>query len=87
MKNTIQIDCPTEVLLSLHSDIEQFVGLMKLQTAIHLFKDHKISSGTAASWLGIKRSNFLYKAMDVGAVLLDDKSIGNFKVSSNHHSC
>jgi hypothetical protein len=72
MKNTIQIDCPTEVLLSLHSDIEQFAELMKLQTAIHLFKDHKISSGTAASWLGMGRANFLHRAMEAGAVLLDD---------------
>ena len=72
MKNTIQIDCPSEILISLHSDVEQFTELMKLQTAIYLFKEHKMSSGTAASWLNIERTDFLHKAMDAGAVLLDD---------------
>lgn len=72
MKHSIQIDCPSEVLISLHEDIEQFAELMKLQTAIYLFKEHKISSGTAASWLKIERVIFLYKAMEAGAVLLDD---------------
>lgn len=36
MKHSIQIDCPSEVLISLHEDIEQFAELMKLQTAIYL---------------------------------------------------
>ena len=72
MKNTIQIDCPSEILLSLHADAEQFTELMKLQTAIYLFKEHKISSGTAASWLEMGRAEFLHKAMEAGAVLLDD---------------
>jgi hypothetical protein len=71
MKNIIQIDCPSEILISLHSDAEQFSELMKFQTAIHLFKDRKISSGTAASWLDMNRTDFLYKAMESGAVLLD----------------
>lgn len=44
MKNTIQIDCPSELLISLHADAEQLTELMKLQTAIYLFKEHKISS-------------------------------------------
>ncbi|MBF0266093.1 MAG: UPF0175 family protein [Gammaproteobacteria bacterium] len=72
MKNTIQLDCPSEILISLHSDIEQFTELMKLQTAIYLFKEHKISSGTAANWLNIPRVSFLNQAMEAGAVLLDD---------------
>lgn len=72
MKNTIQIDCPSEILISLHADIEQFTDLMKLQTAIFVFKVHKISSGTAASWLNIERAIFLRKAMEAGAVLLDN---------------
>ncbi len=72
MKNTIEIDCPQEVLLSLHSDAKHFAELMKLQTSIYLFKEHKITSGTAASWLGMDRAKFLYLAMEAGAVLLDD---------------
>ena len=72
MQNTIEIECPQEVLLSLHSNAKQFAELMKLQTAIYLFKEHKITSGTASSWLGLDRAKFLYIAMDAGAVLLDD---------------
>ena len=41
MKKTIQIDCLSEVLISLHEDVEHFAELMKLQTAIFLFKEHK----------------------------------------------
>lgn len=72
MKNTIEIDCPQEVLLSLHSDVKHLAELMKLQTSIYLFKEHKISSGTAANWLGLDRAKFLYLAMEAGAVLLAD---------------
>lgn len=72
MKNTIQIDCPSELLISLHADAEQFTELMKLQTAIYLFKEHKLSSAIAAGWLKMERANFLQKAMEAGAVLLDD---------------
>jgi predicted HTH domain antitoxin len=72
MNNTIQLSCPSEILISLHADAEQFSELMKLQTAIYLFKEHKISSGTAANWLNISRVNFLHQAMEAGAVLLDD---------------
>lgn len=72
MKNTIQIDCPPEVLISLHANAEQFAKLMKLQTAIYLFKENKISSGTAATWLNMERIKFLHLAMEAGAVLLDD---------------
>lgn len=74
MKNTIQIDCPSEILISLHEDVEHFAKLMKLQTAIFLFKEHKISSGTAAAWLNIERINFLDEAMKAGAVLLDNNA-------------
>lgn len=73
MNNIIQIECPPEVLISLHSSAKSFAELMKLQTAIHLFKEGKISSGTAASWLAMERVQFLYKAMEAGAVLLDDE--------------
>lgn len=72
MNTVVQIDCPPEVLISLHSSAKNFAELMKMQTAIFLFKEGKMSSGTAASWLNMERVQFLYKAMDAGAVLLDD---------------
>ena len=37
-----------------------------------LFKEGKLSSGTAAAWLGIGRVEFLHMAFAAGATLLDD---------------
>jgi len=37
-----------------------------------LFKEGKLSSGTAAAWLGIGRVSFLTMAFAAGATLLDD---------------
>ena len=39
---------------------------------VYLFKDGKISSGMASSWLNIPRIKFLLKAFDAGAVLMED---------------
>jgi hypothetical protein len=72
MNNVIQIECPPEVLISLHSSAKNFAELMKMQTAIYLFKEGKMSSGTAASWLNMERVQFIYKAMEAGAVFLED---------------
>lgn len=72
MQHTITIDCPPEILLGLHLNAEGFADYMKTQTAITLFKEGKLSSGTAAAWLGIGRVAFLRMAFDAGATLLDD---------------
>ncbi|MFO1431352.1 MAG: UPF0175 family protein [Candidatus Competibacteraceae bacterium] len=72
MQSTITIDCPPELLLGLHLDAAGFAKYLKRQAAISLFKEGKISSGTAAAWLGIGRVAFLRLAFDAGAALLDD---------------
>ena len=72
MQNIIQIECPPELLIGLNMNSETFAELAKMQTAIALFKDGKISSGMAAQWLKIPRTHFLMKAMEHGAELLDD---------------
>jgi predicted HTH domain antitoxin len=72
MQNTVQIKCPTELLLSLQMNSEAFAEIIKLQTAIALFKQGKISSGMAAKWLEIPRISFLMQAMDAGAELLEN---------------
>ena len=74
MNQTVAIDCPAEILLSLHMNAEGVGDLMKEQTAIALFRQGRLSSGTAASWLGIPRANFLLRAMESGAVLLGDSA-------------
>jgi predicted HTH domain antitoxin len=72
MENVIKIECPEELLIGLHLDAEQFAGLMKREVAISLFKEGKISSGMASKWLLIPRVQFLLKAIEAGAVLLDN---------------
>lgn len=72
MKNTIEIECPPEILMGLHLDAQRFGELIKLQAAIALFKDSKLSSGMAARWCHLPRVHFLLQAMQSGAHFLDD---------------
>lgn len=73
MQNIIKIDCPPEILLGLHLDANQFAEMVKLETAIALFREGKLSSGMAARWLKMPRVYFLLKAMqEGGATLLED---------------
>ena len=74
MKQTIQIECPAEILLNIHLNAEGFAEYLKRQAAISLFKEGKLSSGTAAGWLEMPRAEFLYLAMQAGATLLDDST-------------
>lgn len=70
MRNVVEIDFPSEILLGLHLDAGQFAKLIKTETAIALFKDGKLSSGMAARWLGVPRVHFLIQAMQEGAAAL-----------------
>lgn len=73
MQSTIEIQCPQEILLGLHLDAKQFAELVKEEAAIALFREGKLSSGMAASWLGVPRAHFLLKAMqECGANLLEN---------------
>ncbi|MBK8454035.1 MAG: UPF0175 family protein [Thiofilum sp.] len=72
MKRTIEIDCPPEILIGLSLNAESFASYLKRQAAISLFKEGRMSSGTAASWLCIPRAHFLQLAWDAGAVLLEN---------------
>ncbi|MDZ7593988.1 MAG: UPF0175 family protein [Thiobacillus sp.] len=73
MQSTIEIQCPQEILLGLHLDAQQFAELVKEEAAIALFREGKLSSGMAASWLGVPRAHFLLKAMrEGGANLLEN---------------
>ena len=72
MQDTIRIQCPPELLVRLGMNAEAFTEFVKVSTAITLFKEGKMSSGTAARWLNIPRLTFLFKAMEAGAEFLDD---------------
>jgi predicted HTH domain antitoxin len=70
MPKSIEIDCPEEILLGLHLDADEFAELIKVETAINLFREGKLSSGMAARWLNMPRIHFLLKAMQQGEVTL-----------------
>ena len=72
MKQILAIECPAEILVSLHMNAEGLADFMKEQTSFGLFRNGQLSSGTAASWLGMPRVKFLMRAMQTGAVLLED---------------
>jgi hypothetical protein len=72
MHNTVQIECPPELLIGLHVNAEQFGQRIKREAAFGLFRDGAISSGVAAKWLGVPRAHFLLDALRHGATLLDD---------------
>lgn len=72
MQQTVTIECPPEILLGLHMNSKDFADYLKKQAAINLFKEGKLSSGTAAAWLGIERTPFLRLAFEAGATLLED---------------
>jgi len=59
-------------LLCLHKDEEQFAALLQEQSAMAFFREGRLSSGMAASVLGIPRAHFLIKAMQGGATLLEN---------------
>jgi hypothetical protein len=74
MNQTVAIECPAEILISLHMNAEGLAGFMKEQAAIALFREGRLSSGSAGAWLGIPRVTFLLRAMESGAVLLEDSA-------------
>lgn len=78
MNNMIQIQCPDELLLSLHMNSEELSELVKWQTALALFRDGKLSSGLAAKWLGVGRVYFLLKALHEGGASLLEDSLDDF---------
>lgn len=78
MQNTIEIECPREILLGLHLDADQFAALVKEEAAVALFREGRLSSGMAANWLGLPRAHFLLKAMQAGGASLLDNNEDDF---------
>lgn len=78
MQNTIEIDCPQEILLGLPLDTEQFADLVKEEVALTLFRNGRLSSGMVASWLGVPRAHFLLKSMQTGGAHLLENNEDDF---------
>lgn len=69
---TLQIECPAELLLGLREEPDHFARTVQELAALSLFRDGKISSGMAATWLGVPRVQFLLMAMQAGCELLSN---------------
>lgn len=72
MHETIDLDCPRELLLGLHVSAEEFRDEVKHRAAVALFREGRVSSGLAARWLKMPRVKFLLVAMQEGGELLAD---------------
>ena len=51
---------------------EQLAERAKLETALALYREGRLSSGLAAKWIGEPRVSFLLRASAAGIPLLDD---------------
>lgn len=57
---TYSMTIPSDILLFLNKDIEEFAADMKLYSAILLFSEHKLSLGKAAELAQMDKMVFLY---------------------------
>ena len=60
----IQVNCPEEVLLSLHETPSEFEKEMRLAAAMKVYELGRLSSGRAADLAGMTRVAFLQRASD-----------------------
>lgn len=72
MHTTAALDVPEEILASAHLSVERLAERAKLETALALYREGRISSALAARWLGESRAAFLHRASAAGIPLLDD---------------
>ena len=72
MHTTAAMDFPEEILVSTQLSAERLVERAKLEAALALYREGRLSSGLAAKWLGESRAAFLHRAFAAGIPLLDD---------------
>jgi predicted HTH domain antitoxin len=56
---TLNIQIPDYFLLSLNENEEELSGQMRLYTAMHFFKSHKLTLKQAADFAGLKLYQFI----------------------------
>ena len=72
MHTTAAMEFPEEVLVSTQLSAEQLAERAKLETALALYREGRLSSGLAAKWVGEPRVSFLLRACAAGIPFLDD---------------
>lgn len=59
---TLKLEIPSDIILSLNENEQQFLKQMKLYTALFLFLEQKLSIGKAAQLSGMDIYNFMMEA-------------------------
>lgn len=72
MHTIAAMEFPEEVLASTQLSAERLAERAKLETALALYREGRLSSGLAARWVGEPRVTFLMRAGVAGIALLDD---------------
>lgn len=67
----ISFAIPEEVLFALNEDLSEFTSEMRLLTALHLFKTHKLSLGKAVKLAGTSKENFIFQLNKFKIPLID----------------
>lgn len=78
MHTTAALEFPEEVLASTQMSAERLAERAKLETALALYREGRLSSALAAKWIGEPRVTFLIRASAAGIPLLDD-SVDDFE--------
>ena len=67
----IYFQIPENILSSLNQDKDEFIRQSRLYTAVELFKNHKLSSGQAATLAGMKKFQFWMELGKLEVPLID----------------
>lgn len=67
----ISFTIPEEVLFALNENSSEFTLEMRLLTALHLFKTHKLSLGKAVKLAGTSKENFIFQLNKFRIPLID----------------
>lgn len=72
MRNTeIKFEISENLLSSLNQNKREFTNQLRLFSALHLFKNHKLSFGQASELAGMKREHFLVELEKHGIDFID----------------
>lgn len=75
MDKVIKIGYPASLVLSLKLDVKAFKSEIKTSSLVKLYELGKVSSGTAASVLGISRIDFLDVLSEYKVSMLDTEEL------------
>ena len=67
----VSFDISDDILFALNEDEAAFENSMKLYTALHLFKEHKLSIGQASKLAGMNKLDFMRECGRFNVAVID----------------